>query len=316
MITFKKVSKQYANDQSAVHEVDLHIEAGEFFVIIGPSGSGKTTTLKMINRLEDATAGEILIHRQPITSYFLDKLRWDMGYVLQQIALFPHMTIEENIAIVPNLKKWSKSKINQRIDQLMDSVGLDPLKYRKRFPHELSGGQQQRVAIVRALAGDPKILLMDEPFSALDPISRMKLQKDIRRLQQEIHKTIVFVTHDIEEAFALGDRVAIMSHGKVIQCDTPNAIKQNPANQFVADFIAKSQNFLFQYTVSDLIAGHYFQENVELTVERLPMIDRDTILYQLIDKLASDEAVKLTGTEKVYFTKQDIISFLAKVGAS
>ncbi|MBR3381382.1 MAG: ATP-binding cassette domain-containing protein, partial [Bacillus sp. (in: Bacteria)] len=204
MIEFKNVSMQFSDDRYAVQSVDLEIQKGEFFVLIGPSGSGKTTTLKMINRLISSTEGEIYIKGRTISDYDIYELRWDIGYVLQQIALFPHMTIEENIAVVPELKQWKRTETNQRVDELMFMVGLEPTTYRHRKPAELSGGQQQRVGVARALAADPEIVLMDEPFSALDPLTREKLQDDLLELQRRIQKTIVFVTHDMQEAMKLG----------------------------------------------------------------------------------------------------------------
>lgn len=236
MIRFENVSKKYSNGNVAVNSLNLTVDEGEFFVIIGPSGCGKTTTLKMINRLIDLTQGTIFINNKKASEYNIHELRWNIGYVLQQIALFPHMTIEENIAIVPELKKWSKQKIYDRTTELLESVGLDPEKYRQRKPAELSGGEQQRVGVVRALAADPSIILMDEPFSALDPVSRKKLQQDIVKLQKKIKKTIVFVTHDMQEALALGDRICIMKDGEIIQCDTPDTIVEYPKNDFVKNF--------------------------------------------------------------------------------
>ncbi|MFD0771589.1 ABC transporter ATP-binding protein [Bacillus sp. CGMCC 1.60114] len=219
--------------------LQLEIRKGEFFVLIGPSGCGKTTTMKMINRLIETTEGSIFIDGKNIRDYNIHELRWDIGYVLQQIALFPHMTISENIAIVPEMRKWSKSKIQKRVDELLEMVGLDPHIYRGRMPDELSGGQKQRVGVVRALAANPKIVLMDEPFSALDPLSREQLQRDLVVLQRKIQKTIVFVTHDMQEALSLGDRICIMKDGRVLQLDTPEVILQNPANTFVEEFIGK-----------------------------------------------------------------------------
>jgi osmoprotectant transport system ATP-binding protein len=237
MIRFENVSKVYKDGTKAVNALDLTIEKGEFFVFIGPSGCGKTTTMKMINRLIDATAGSVFIEGKNVHDYDIHELRWNIGYVLQQIALFPHMTIEENIAIVPELRKWDADKIRKRTDVLLEMVGLEPDTYRTRKPSELSGGQQQRIGVIRALAADPDIILMDEPFSALDPISREKLQQDMIDLQKRIHKTIVFVTHDMQEALALGDRICVMKNGEVIQVDTPEAIVRDPANEFVKEFI-------------------------------------------------------------------------------
>ncbi|GAB6610685.1 MULTISPECIES: ABC transporter ATP-binding protein [Bacillus] len=237
MIQFNHVSKAYEDGTKAVDSLHLEIKKGEFFVLIGPSGCGKTTTMKMINRLIETTEGSILIDGKDIQQYNINELRWNIGYVLQQIALFPHMTIAENIAVVPEMRKWSKEKTKVRVDELLQMVGLDPDVYRDRMPDELSGGQKQRVGVVRALAANPKIVLMDEPFSALDPLSREQLQKDIVQLQKKIQKTIVFVTHDMQEALSLGDRICIMKEGKVVQLDTPEGIVHNPKNEFVEEFI-------------------------------------------------------------------------------
>lgn len=243
MIQFKNVSKRYDDGTTAVDSVSFTVKKGEFFVLIGPSGSGKTTTLKMMNKLIPLSEGKIHIDGKNINEYKIDELRWNMGYVLQQIALFPHMTIEENISIVPELKQWKKEKIKQRVTELLGMVGLDPDKYRNRKPHELSGGQQQRIGVVRALAADPEIILMDEPFSALDPISREKLQEDMIHLKQTINKTIVFVTHDITEAMKLADRICIMRNGKILQLGTPQELMTKPANAFIRNFVSgASQN--------------------------------------------------------------------------
>ncbi|MEK7016688.1 MULTISPECIES: ABC transporter ATP-binding protein [Bacillus] len=237
MIQFNHVSKSYEDGTKAVDSLHLEIKKGEFFVLIGPSGCGKTTTMKMINRLIETTEGSILIDGKDIQQYNINELRWNIGYVLQQIALFPHMTIAENIAVVPEMRKWSKEKIKTRVDELLHMVGLEPDVYRDRMPDELSGGQKQRVGVVRALAANPKIVLMDEPFSALDPLSREQLQQDIVQLQKKIQKTIVFVTHDMQEALSLGDRICVMKEGKVVQLDTPEGIIHNPKNEFVEEFI-------------------------------------------------------------------------------
>ncbi|MCR8852254.1 ABC transporter ATP-binding protein [Lysinibacillus fusiformis] len=237
MITFDNVSKMYSNDHVAVKALNVEIKRGEFFVIIGPSGCGKTTLLKMINRLIPLTEGTIWINGKRVSDYNIHELRWSIGYVLQQIALFPHMTIQENIAIVPELKKWSKTKIQKRVNELLELVGLEPEKYRHRKPKELSGGEQQRVGVIRALAADPEIILMDEPFSALDPISRTKLQDDLLDMQRKIQKTIVFVSHDMQEALKLGDRLCVMKDGEIVQVGSPQEIVENPVNDFVQQFI-------------------------------------------------------------------------------
>ena len=238
MIEFINVGMTYPCGNVGLKNINLTINESEITVFIGPSGSGKTTLLKMINRLEDNTTGEVKINGKNVKEYDIHKMRWDIGYALQQVALFPHMNVEENIAIVPELKKWKKEKINARIDELLHMVGLEPEKYRKRKPSELSGGEAQRVGIARALAADPKIILMDEPFSALDPITRASLQEDVKKLQKQINKTIVFVTHDIEEAFLLGDKICIIQDGELIQTGTKQEIISNPKNDFVKKFIA------------------------------------------------------------------------------
>ena len=238
MIEFINVGMTYPSGNVGLKNINLTINESEITVFIGPSGSGKTTLLKMINRLEDNTTGEVKINGKNVKDYNIHKMRWDIGYALQQVALFPHMTVEENIAIVPELKKWKKEKIDARINELLNMVGLEPKKYRKRNPSELSGGEAQRVGIARALAADPKIILMDEPFSALDPITRANLQEDVKKLQKQIHKTIVFVTHDIEEAFLLGDKICIIQDGELIQSGTKHEIISNPKNDFVKKFIA------------------------------------------------------------------------------
>ena len=238
MIEFINVGMTYPCGNVGLKNINLTINESEITVFIGPSGSGKTTLLKMINRLEDNTTGEVKINGKNVKEYNIHKMRWDIGYALQQVALFPHMNVEENIASVPELKKWKKEKINARIDELLNMVGLEPEKYRKRKPSELSGGEAQRVGIARALAADPKIILMDEPFSALDPITRASLQEDVKKLQKQIHKTIVFVTHDIEEAFLLGDKICIIQDGELIQSGTKQEIISNPKNDFVKKFIA------------------------------------------------------------------------------
>ena len=238
MIEFINVGMTYPCGNIGLKNINLTINESEVTVFIGPSGSGKTTLLKMINRLEDNTTGEVKINGKNVKEYDIHKMRWDIGYALQQVALFPHMNVEENIAIVPELKKWKKEKINARIDELLHMVGLEPEKYRKRKPSELSGGEAQRIGIARALAADPKIILMDEPFSALDPITRASLQEDVKKLQKQINKTIVFVTHDIEEAFLLGDKICIIQDGELIQSGTKQEIISNPKNDFVKKFIA------------------------------------------------------------------------------
>ncbi|TCI24954.1 ATP-binding cassette domain-containing protein [Exiguobacterium sp. SH5S13] len=234
LIEFQNVSKRYDDGTLAVANLSLTVRKGEIFVLIGPSGCGKTTTMKMVNRLIDHTDGKILIDEREIYQFDIYELRRNIGYVLQQIALFPHLTVEENIAVVPDLLKWPKTKTKDRVTELMKIAGLDPV-LRSKKPPELSGGQQQRVGVLRALAADPEVILMDEPFSALDPISRAQLQDDIKRLNDELGKTILFVTHDIEEAMKLGDRIALMRDGKLVVVGTPDEIRASD-DPFVLNF--------------------------------------------------------------------------------
>jgi osmoprotectant transport system ATP-binding protein len=250
MISFHNVSKTI-NGTLIIKGLDFHIQEGELFVLIGPSGCGKTTTMKMINRLIEPSSGTIEINGEDISKKDPVQLRRDIGYVIQQIALFPHMTIGQNVALVPKLKKMPPSVINKKVDELMHMVGLDPQIYKNRYPSELSGGQQQRIGVIRAMAADPSIILMDEPFSALDPISREQLQDEFVRLQKSIKKTIVFVTHDMDEALKIADRICLMRDGKIVQIDTPAKLLQNPADDFVIEFIGSKrlQKYLKEYNV-------------------------------------------------------------------
>lgn len=233
------VTKKYLGQaKAAVDDVTLEIPAGEIVMLVGPSGCGKTTTMKMINRLIEPTSGRILIGDEDVTHKNADELRRRIGYVIQGAGLFPHYTVGENIGLVPRLLKWDKNKIGSRVDELLDMVGLEPEQYRDRYPRQLSGGQQQRIGVARALAADPPVLLMDEPFGAVDPITRQRLQDELLRLQEELRKTIVFVTHDFDEAVKLGDRIAILQVGsEIVQYDTPEQILAAPANSFVEGFV-------------------------------------------------------------------------------
>jgi len=234
MIEYKHVALRYG-EKSVLEDVNLKIKDGEFMVLVGPSGSGKTTMLKMINRLLEPTDGNIYMDDKRIKDYNQRDLRLSTGYVLQQIALFPNLTVAENIAIIPEMKGWNKDKIKQNTAELLEMVGLPAKEYADRFPSMLSGGEQQRVGIVRAIIGEPRILLMDEPFSALDAISRKQLQVLTKKLHNEFGVTIIFVTHDTDEALLLADRIAVLQNGQICQIDKPNAILENPANDFVAN---------------------------------------------------------------------------------
>ncbi|GAB3059756.1 ABC transporter ATP-binding protein [Sediminivirga luteola] len=241
MIRLEGVSKRFPHaGADAVRPLDMSIRRGEFVVLVGPSGCGKTTTLRMINRLIEPSGGRILIDGKDAAAADPDQLRRGIGYVIQQVGLIPHMTIAQNIGLVPGMLGWDRTRIAARVDELLHLVGLDPEEYRRRYPKQLSGGQQQRVGVARALAADPPVMLMDEPFGAIDPITRDRLQEELLQLQQRIRKTIVFVTHDIDEALRLGDRIAIFAEGsRLAQFDTPLEILANPADDFVRSFIGE-----------------------------------------------------------------------------
>lgn len=237
-IRLEGISKVYADGTVGVAELDLTFAAGELTVLVGPSGCGKTTTMKMINRLIEPTTGRILLGGEDVTRADPQQLRRRIGYVIQSIGLFPHQTVRANVGTVPRLLGWDKARIRTRVDELLSTVGLDPAAHGDRYPAQLSGGQRQRAGVARALAADPPVLLVDEPFSAVDPVVRERLQSEFLRLQQAVRKTIVFVTHDIEEAVRIGDRIAVMSQGgHVEQYATPAELLGRPANAFVADFV-------------------------------------------------------------------------------
>jgi osmoprotectant transport system ATP-binding protein len=238
VITFESVTKRYQDGTVAVDSLDLNIPDGKIMVLVGPSGCGKTTTLRMINRLVEPTSGRVLLDGANVADTNPAQLRRGIGYVIQQTGLFPHRTIEDNIATVPLLTGWQRSRARSRARELMDLVGLDPQTMARRYPHQLSGGQQQRVGVARALAADPPVLLMDEPFSAVDPIVRAALQDELIRLQAELHKTVVLVTHDVEEAIKVGDLVAVFRPGgHVAQLDTPERLLGAPVDDYVRDFV-------------------------------------------------------------------------------
>jgi len=238
MIRLEGVSKTYPDGTTAVHELSLDVRRGELVVLVGPSGCGKTTTMKMVNRLVEPTGGRIFVDGRDVTNVDPVELRRGIGYVIQNVGLFPHRSIEDNVAVVPELIGWSGRRRRERARELLELVGLDPAVHGGRYPHELSGGQRQRVGVARALAADPPVLLMDEPFSAVDPVVRSQLQDEFLRLQDDVRKTILFVTHDIEEAVRLGHRIAVFKQGGLLeQFDSPAAILGAPATDFVADFV-------------------------------------------------------------------------------
>ena len=239
MIKYNNVSLCCSTNGLILDGLNFEIQEGEFFVLVGPSGSGKTTTLKLINRLIEQTDGDIYFEDKRLKDYDLRELRLKTGYVLQQIALFPNLTVAENISLIPEMKNFDKKEIKEKTEDLLKKVGLDPKHYMNRLPKELSGGEKQRVGILRAIIANPKILLMDEPFSALDPLSKVQLQDLIKTLHNEYKMTTVFVTHDMDEAMKLADRICVLKEGKVVQIATPEVLKENPADDFVREFFAR-----------------------------------------------------------------------------
>lgn len=267
-IAYDCVGKTYANgNRSAVHDVSLEVERGDFVVLLGPSGCGKTTLLKMTNRLIEPTTGSISVDGVDIRTVDAPQLRRRIGYVIQQTGLFPHMRIEENVAVVPKLLGWDRRRIDTRIDELLTLVGLPPASYRRRYPAQLSGGEQQRVGLARALAVGPDLMLMDEPFGALDAITRSHLQGELRRIHRDLGQTILFVTHDIDEAVRLADRIVIMREGRIVQAGDPLSIVTDPADDFVEDLVGASD-----------------------ALRRLSLIEASSILRSIDVQPASDAA--------------------------
>lgn len=313
MIKFEAVSKIYG-DKNAVDNVSFNINEGEFFVLIGPSGCGKTTTLKMINRLIPLSEGYIYFNDKQISDYDVSEMRWDIGYVLQQIALFPHMTIKENIAQVPEMKKWKKKDIANRVDELLNMVGLEPDTFRDRYPRELSGGQQQRIGVIRALAADPPVILMDEPFSALDPLSRKNLQDDLLKLQSKIKKTIVFVTHDIEEAMKMGDRICLLNQGHIEQIGTTEDFIHRPKNDFVKSFIGNVDTHVLKQVKLGDIAQPISEVHIE-SIEQYPKVEPSHTIDDVYGLLAEHEAIIMDKGDNVpshIVTRQYVFSYLAE----
>ncbi len=237
MIEFQNVVKRFPDGFQAVKGLDIKVHDGEICVFIGPSGCGKTTSMRMVNRLLSISEGKIMVEGRDNRDFPAEELRRKIGYAIQQIGLFPHFTVLDNIAVVPRLLGWDETRIRKRVDELLDLVGLDPDINRDKYPRQLSGGQQQRVGVARALGADPPIMLMDEPFGAIDPITREVLQEEFLSIQKEISKTIIFVTHDIDEAIKMGDRIAILKDGALVQYDTPDNILAHPKDRFVRDFV-------------------------------------------------------------------------------
>ncbi|KHD37154.1 ABC transporter ATPase [Clostridium acetobutylicum] len=295
MIELKNIYKK-VNNRIILNNVNLTINKGELVTLIGPSGCGKTTTLKMINRLIRQTSGEILINGNKIQNEDAIKLRRNIGYVIQQTGLFPHLTVEENISMILKIEKVDQNKIDKKVEELLNLVGMNPEDYKYKYPSQLSGGQQQRIGIARALAMDPEIILMDEPFSALDPLTRNQLQDEIFSIHQNLKKTIVFVTHDMDEALKLADKICIMKDGKVIQYDTPDKILKNPKDDFVKTFVGENRiwNQPELIKVKDIMINNVIKSSPERTsiqaleimksnhVDRLIVASKDNKLLGIV----------------------------------
>ncbi|MEQ4532073.1 MAG: ABC transporter ATP-binding protein, partial [Mixta sp.] len=267
----KTFTQKNGTTMNAVDNVSLHVPAGEMCVLLGPSGCGKTTTLKMINRLIPATSGKITINGEDTSTLDTVTLRRNIGYVIQQIGLFPNMTIEENITVVPRMLGWDKKRCRERASELMSMVALDPHKFLHRYPKEMSGGQQQRIGVIRALAADPPVLLMDEPFGAVDPINREAIQNEFLDMQRQLKKTVMLVSHDIDEALKLGDRIAVFGQGKIVQCATPDELLAKPANEFVGSFVGQDRTLKRLLLVQ---AGDVTDQQQTFTVQRAtPLAD-------------------------------------------
>jgi osmoprotectant transport system ATP-binding protein len=314
IIEFKDVSKEFEGNV-VLKDFNISVKKGEIFVLVGPSGSGKTTSLKMINGLIEPTNGDLYFKEKRIKDYNIQKLRWQIGYVLQQIALFPTMTVRENIEVIPEMLGWDKGRRTKRVDELLKEVDMDPELFRDRMPSELSGGQQQRIGIIRALASEPDIVLMDEPFSALDPISRASLQDLVLELHRKLGNTVIFVTHNMKEAMKIGSRIAVMHEGKLIQCDTPEEIQKHPANQFVEEFFDETTDEVYTQTLEALYNGGYYQQS-EVADPTLTALTVDTSLSEVFDLLAGHDAFAMKREGKIIgiINRSDVFRFLSQEG--
>jgi len=294
MLTFNNVTKVYGNDTqqiTAVDHVSFHVDEGDICVLLGPSGCGKTTLLRIVNRLVALTSGNVKMNNQDIQSLNSIELRRSIGYVIQQNGLFPNMTIEENICVVPKLLGWDRPKMKKRSDELLDLFGLQPDQFKTRYPWELSGGQQQRVGIARALAADPPIMLMDEPFGALDPVIREHIQNEFLRIQENVRKTILFVSHDIDEAVRIADKIAIMKDGSIMQYDSPNEVLANPNNDFVKNFIGSDSSLkrLSLFTVRDLLQESELEKDIKDMDQITKRVYMDDTLRKVLSIILSSK---------------------------
>ncbi|WP_164217203.1 ABC transporter ATP-binding protein [Virgibacillus sp. YIM 98842] len=298
MIDFKNVTKIYGGEVKAVDDITMSVNEGEFVILLGPSGCGKTTLLRMVNQLETITDGEINVNGQNVKEMDKIKMRRNIGYVIQSNGLFPNMTIEKNTMIVPDLLGWDRKKKRDRFNYLMDLIGLNPDEYRKRYPHELSGGQQQRIGVARAMASDPPVMLMDEPFGALDPIIREKVQDEFLTIQKEVKKTILFVSHDIDEAVKMGDKISLLRQGQIMQYASPTEMLHRPKNDFVSEFIGKDRvlRSMSLYTVNDLVEALGLKSKEE-DIQDTKEITIDTSLRVALSMLLNKEADELLITD-------------------
>lgn len=290
MIEFKSVSKRYGQ-KLALDALNLTISSGEFCVLLGSSGCGKSTTLKCINRLVVPDSGEVLVRGKPVSDMNPVMLRRGIGYAFQHVGLFPHYTVAENIGVVPRLLKWNKKKIADRVDELLDLFSLNPSLVRGKFPSQLSGGEAQRVGVARALASDPDLLLLDEPFGAVDPPTRKLLQGEFLNIQEKLKKTIIFVTHDLDEALTLGSKIVVMNQGKIQQEDSPLNLISNPANEFVENFMGDGQAF---QRLNFLKIAHYKEPLSDQSQPRAPGLSEQDSLFQALTMMIEKKMNRIT----------------------
>jgi osmoprotectant transport system ATP-binding protein len=300
MIEFKDVSKIYGGDVKAIDNVSLSVEHGEFVVLLGPSGCGKTTLLRMVNQLEELTEGQIIVDGKNINEQNKIDMRRSIGYVIQSNGLFPNMTIEDNVMVVPNMLGWTNKDKKERFEYLMNLIGMDPELYRENFPHELSGGQQQRIGVARALAADPPVMLMDEPFGALDPIIRNRIQDEFLNIQRKLKKTILFVSHDIDEAIKLADKIVLLKGGEIMQFDKPSELLNRPANEFVAEFVGQDSALksLSLYTAENLLQKVSLPEAEEVNQE-------NAVVFKPEDSLRNVLSIVLNPSSKQTFIEDE-----------